>query len=325
MRTKSIILLLIALGFGLVASIGMSQLAGGDGAPEIPTAPVYVAIANVSQGQQLTEENVKLEQWPADRIPESAVSTPESIENMAARQPLFVGEPLMVDKLIDLDDSKGAADRVKPGYRIVSVKVTMESSVSGLILPGDHVDIMSVNRERGKAETILSNIEVFAIDSETKRMVDENGGTIQAKTVSVQVLPEQATKLTYHAGSGGSLRLALRSKEDNDLESDSGDSSIDPLLALRGNLPEQPVDDNSFVMQVVNGDGKVQKYTWDDAESGDLPNEVNDGSAPSFGGTGGLPPFQSGPAAGGEEGGGEEEGQESGESDGPRLDSVFSF
>lgn len=309
MRTKSIILLLIALGFGLVASIGMSQLAGGDGAPEVPTAPVYVVTTEISRTDSLTEENVELEQWPVDRIPEGAVSTPEALVDMVPIHPLFPGEPVLAAKIIDKDKSASAADKILPGHRVVSINVTMESSVSHLIFPGDHVDIMSVNRERGKAETILPNVEVFAVGSETNRIVDENGGSMQAKTVSVQVTPDQAQKLTFHAdSSSGKLRLALRSKDDDDLAEESSSSTIDPLLALQSKLPAQPANDNSFVMQVVGGDGKVQKYTWDDAESGDLPNEVNNGSSPSFGGGGSgardLPPFQSGGDDAGE--GGEE-------------------
>lgn len=328
MRTKSIILLLIALGFGLVASIGMSQLAGGGGDAEIPTAPVYVTTANVSQGQPLNEENVKLEQWPADRIPEGAISTPELLENKVPIQPLFPGEPILAIKVVDRDKQIGAADRIKPGHRVMSVKVAMDTAVSHLIRPGDHVDILAVNQKQGKAETILSNIEVFAINDVVKRVVDEDGGNLQAKTVSVQVTPDQATKLAYSADSGGGrLRLSLRSKDDDDEASGSlaVTADIDPYANLQSELPVQPTEDNSFRMQVVAGDGKIQNYTWDDAESEKLPNEVVNGTAPSFGGQGdgNLPPFQGASAGGsGDEGG---EALESGESDEPRLESVFTF
>lgn len=333
MRTKSIILLLIALGFGLVASIGMSQLAGG-GEAAVPTAPVYVTTASISQGEALTEENVKLEQWPADKIPEGAVSAPEALENMVAVQPLFAGQTLVPGMIIDRNNQISAADRIKPGHVVVSVKVAMDTAVSHLIQPGDHVDIMAVNRERGKAELVLSNIEVFAINDITKRIVDEENGSLQAKTVSVQVTSDQASKLAYSADSGGGkLRLALRSKDDDDKEADDSSSyassGVDPYLALQDELPSEPAVDNSFRMQIVSGEGKIQNYTWDDAQSEKLPNEVRDGTAPSFGGTGGggLPPFQGAPApgGGGEEADGGDGGSDSGASDGPRLDSVFSF
>lgn len=328
MRTKSIILLLIALGFGLVASIGMSQLAGNGDATAIPTAPIYVAITDVAIGEDLNDQNVKLEQWPADRIPEGGVNTPEGLEEMVPTQRMFAGEPILVGKLVNRNQQISAADRIKAGHRVVSVKVAMDTAVSHLILPGDHVDIMSVNRDRGKAETILANVEVFAINDQTKRLVDEEGGSLQAKTISVQVTPEQAAKLAYHAdGSGGGrLRLSLRSKDDDGEEMGSSagfgsDTDVDPLLALQNKLPVQAADDNSFKMQVVGGDGKVQEYTWDDANSDSLPNEVSSGSAPSFGGDGAaaLPPFGGGPAAP------EEGGDDADESDVPRLDSVMTF
>ena len=98
---------------------------------------------------------------------------------------------------MDRDKQRSASDRIKPGHQVVSVKVTMESSVSHLILPGDHVDILAVNQERGKAETVLSNIEVFAINDQTRRMVEEDGSSMQAKTVSLQVNPDQAKTLAF--------------------------------------------------------------------------------------------------------------------------------
>lgn len=289
MRTKSIILLLVALGFGLVASFGMSQLADSGSIEEVATSPVYVTLSNISMGERFNEENVKLEQWPADRVPEGAMSTPEQLENMVPTVPLFPGEPLIAAKCADADSFTAVSKRIKPGHRVMSVKVAMDTSVSGLIVPGDHVDIMAVDRKRGKAETVLSNIEVFAVNSEIKRRGLDEESAIQAKTISVQVLPEQAEVLTYYDSTGGNLRLSLRSEGDDEVVEST--DSFDPVLALRDQLPEQSAEDNSFKMQVVGGDGKVQEYTWDDSDSEELPNEVNDGSAPSFGGTGALPPF----------------------------------
>lgn len=289
MRTKSIILLLIALGFGLVASFGMSQLADNGAAEEVPTAPVYVTLANIRWGETLTEENIKLEQWPADRVPEGAISTLEELENMVPRVPLYPGEPLIAAKLVDRDSNTAAAQQIPKGFRVTSVKVSMDTSVSGLIRPGDHVDILAVDRERGRAETILSNIEVFAVDSEISRFRDEDGGVTQAKTISVLVAPDQAEVLAYSAAVGSSMRLSLRSEGDDEIVDSKKD--FDPLAALTAKLPEQSMVDNSFKMQVVGGDGKVQEYTWDDATSEKLPNEVNDGSAAAFGGTGPLPAF----------------------------------
>ncbi len=288
MRTKSIILLIVALGFGLIASIGMSQLASKGAAEAIPTVSIYVTTANITLGEEVTESNVALEKWPADRVPEGAISTPEALENMVPVQPLFAGEPLLVSKLVDKSRQVGAADRIKPGYVVVSVKVSMDTAVSHLIRPGDHVDIISASRQHGKSELVLSNIEVFAINDVTRRVVDDESGSMQAKTVSVQVTSEQAAKLAYSAdASGAKLRLALRSKQDDGLESDAGrygNSTFDMNQSMTDLPVEEVREDQSFHMEIVDADGKIQRYTWDDISSEKLPNEVADGSAPSFGG-----------------------------------------
>ena len=72
MRPKSMVLILIALGCGLIASIGISQVVdkgGKDEAPEVQLAPVYVAALDVPSHQKLNAQSVKLEEWPVDRNP----------------------------------------------------------------------------------------------------------------------------------------------------------------------------------------------------------------------------------------------------------------
>ena len=187
---------------------------------------IYVAVEDIAIREELTAQRVKLENWPVDRVPLGAVTSPEQLEGKAPRQPLFAGEPILLGKLNDLNAMETASTRIKPGHRVMSVKVSMDTAVSHLIQPGDHVDILAfIQGGRGtesKAETILENIEVFAINSQFTQSADiEENSSIQAKTVSLQVTPDQANNLVYFAEQGR-LRLTLRSPDEEGGQGEDG-------------------------------------------------------------------------------------------------------
>ena len=301
MRPKSMILILIALGCGLIASIGISQVVergSDDDAADVKTSPIYVAIADIDIAEELNAQRVKLEEWPVDRIPPGAVTTAEQLEGMAPNQRLFAGEPILLGKVMPIEQLTTAARRIKPGHRVISLKVTMETAVSHLIQPGDHVDILAfLHGGRGsipKAEVILSDVEVFALNDKIIRS-DEGGGTIAAKTVSVQVRPEDATKLVFF-GAQSTLSLTLRSPDDMADEKTVFDVSgqktsevttnIQSLLPQGMNLPGMISPGKE--MQILDGNGDARVFRFN-AEGG-LP-ELVSGGEPSVATASPVPPF----------------------------------
>jgi len=287
MRPKSMILILIALGCGLIASIGISQVVergGGEVVQEIETSPIYVAVSDVDIGDELNAQRIKLEEWPIDRIPPGAVTSTEQLENMAPRQRLFSGEPILIGKLASKDSLTSASTTIRQGHRVMSVKVSMDTAVSHLIEPGDHVDVLAFVRGRGntasKASTILSNIEVFAINNVTDRMPDESG-SLQAKTVSLQVTPQQAQKLMFFSEQGR-LRLTLRSPGD---EVDNTSEEVAPEevvpeenVAVRSTITVEDVPPG-FRMQILDGSGHAREFEF--GEEGELPIELTAKVAPN--------------------------------------------
>ena len=81
MRGKSLALLIVSLGCGLVASLGITQVLAkrGDSTPT-DTTPVYVATADIGIGSVASEENVKVEQWPKDKVPAGALVRMEDLD-----------------------------------------------------------------------------------------------------------------------------------------------------------------------------------------------------------------------------------------------------
>ena len=175
MKGKSLALLVLALGCGLVASLGITQVLAKRGDPSAPvdTTPVYVAKADIATGALVTAENVKLEQWPKDRVPAGAVIRPEDIDGRRTRQKIFAGEPIIEPKL--LARGQVPTDGMVPkGLRVVAITVSPEAIHSGLVLPGSRCDVQVFIRadpNMGVGETlcktILQDIRVFAVNDVT--------------------------------------------------------------------------------------------------------------------------------------------------------------
>src|SRR5262245_22138747 len=101
MRMKSLILIFIALGCGLVASIGISQVMNREGGGNLHVEQILVALADIDIGTKLDAQNVKLEDWPKAKIPESAVRRLEDVKDKFANARFFKGEPLHTHKISD--------------------------------------------------------------------------------------------------------------------------------------------------------------------------------------------------------------------------------
>lgn len=331
MRPKSMVLILIALGCGLIASIGISQVMESQkrsgNALDIPMQPIYVAVTDIPINQQLDAQMVQLEDWPKDRVPYGAITKLESIEGRVPRQPLYKGEPILEPKLIDPKRDQGVASaNIAPGYRAFSIRVDMESGASNLIQPGDHVDVLlhlpsGPGVPQTTARTILKDVTVFAVNDQISRTTDQGDTTLTAKTVTLQVKPEEVEKLML-AKNLGRLQLSLRRPtDDRQVEHTPGAtlSSLDPALdssspdfpfeALsKGGLPAPPdkglagflnkitqsgrpgsdsISSSSFPdrpdmkMAVITPEG-ISTYTWDSRDS--LPRELAlDPAAPGRG------------------------------------------
>ena len=83
MRAKSVALLVLALGCGLVASLGITQVLakrGGDPTVTAEMQGVVVAVKDIPLGSLLTPQTAKLEEWPKDRVPAGALTRLEDVD-----------------------------------------------------------------------------------------------------------------------------------------------------------------------------------------------------------------------------------------------------
>lgn len=224
MRGKSMILIVIALGCGLVASIGISQILDGrgSGGPKVETRKIYVAVKDVDISHVLDAETIKLEEWPIEKIPEGAVVSLDEVKGLMTNQRLFSGEPIRKEKLVDPMKKGGESARIPAGYRVQAIKVQPQDVVGNLIAPGDHVDVQVYLRKGGNipdtiTKTFLEDVRVFAVNQTTSRDQDEEGNKINAKTISLLLKPAQVEEMLL-ASRLGQISLSLRRPDDQTME-----------------------------------------------------------------------------------------------------------
>lgn len=229
MRPKSLLLLALALGCGLVASIGISQVMdkNGDTVVGYETESIYVAVVNINLNDPIDASMVALQDWPKDKVPEGAIKSLDELESRRPRTAIFQGEPILDAKLMAEGEVHDPIGHIPPGMRLKTISVDAEKSAAGLLSPGDRVDIqLFVNRdpragfEIARTKVILQNIRVYAVDQTVQRAADGGEGRTIAKTVSLLLTPDQANKVAL-AEQVGELNLIPRSPGDEALTDDT--------------------------------------------------------------------------------------------------------
>jgi len=122
---------------------------------------------------------------------------------------------------------EGLAAIVKKGMRAVSINASGAASVTGMVNPNDHVDVIGTFTfpdESGKRDqsalvtcTILQNVLVLATGKLTAKMAGrDSSGTPQGNysTVTLEVTPREAEMLAFAEQMRGRLSLSLRNRSD---------------------------------------------------------------------------------------------------------------
>lgn len=196
---------------------------------KMPTIDVLVAKAGVPVGARLNPEMVEWKGWPEDVIVEGLIrrdQRPEAIAELdgaVVRLPLFPGEPLRPEKIVD-SSARVMSSLLPAGKRAIATEISVATSAGGFILPNDRVDVIMVRRNSGSegfiTETILSNIRILAIDQRIEENAD-GSRTAVGTTATLELDPEQAKIITVAQQMADRLTLSLRSVADAQ-EADNG-------------------------------------------------------------------------------------------------------
>jgi pilus assembly protein CpaB len=177
---------------------------------------IAVAQRDLAFGDPLTEDNVKLVNWPAQSVPAGSYTVVSRLlaGNNVAIRPIAAGEPILTSRISE----RAVLSANLPGdTRAVTVAVSAVSGVAGFVTPGDVVDVLLTRQIPGDGASgddqmtsvVLENVQVLAVD---RRASEKSTDPQVGKTATLQVDQRDAQKLVL-ASKIGSLTLTLRNVE----------------------------------------------------------------------------------------------------------------
>jgi pilus assembly protein CpaB len=230
MDLRRIIVLLIALvAAGGTAMYARSWIEGQQIVQPVAAPPteeiheVLVADDDLPAGTFIKPQHLRWQRWPTDDVPASyvlnGVRSDEEMIGAVVRKRIAAGEPITDGAVVKPGDRGFLAAVLEPGMRAVSVPINATSSHSGLIFPGDRVDMILTqsligsegeNSVRRVSETVLSDIRIIAMGADTSDDPEEGEANERAKTATFEVTPAEAEKIALLTELG-KLSLSLRS------------------------------------------------------------------------------------------------------------------
>jgi pilus assembly protein CpaB len=244
MRTKPLVTTLFVGSLVVVAVAGTHMLAQkGVGGPK---AYVLATTMSLSQGTLLRDQDVTwqgvAETTPGEivRPTAAALEANPALENTVRasvygavlRHELAAGEPIQQAAIAKPGDRDFLQVVLTPGERAIAIPVATGGASTGLLTPGDRVDVILTQNFKGDndarapltrrsvSETVVENLRVLAIDEADKvttpgrptLAVNPAAGNF-GRTVTLEVSAEQAEEINV-ATELGKLSLTLRSATD---------------------------------------------------------------------------------------------------------------
>ncbi len=246
-NTRTWVILSVAILSGLLAVL----LAGRwlDRQSHSDITQVVVARTEISLGQRLAPEMLKLVDWPQNSLPPGAHVSTEKLDGRVLKAGLQRGEPVLEAKLAPQGTQGGLSAVISEGKRAITVRVNDVIGVAGFALPGNYVDIIvntqkdgeRVNHDQNISKIVLEKILVLAVAQEVSR--DETRPRV-VNAVTLEVTPEEAEKIDL-ARSVGSLSLVLRNQVDPNPIRTAGITKNDLLSIQNGSIKNDSVVANT--------------------------------------------------------------------------------
>ncbi|WP_456624267.1 Flp pilus assembly protein CpaB [Bradyrhizobium sp. P5_C12] len=239
--------------------------------PAPPTVGYFVAAHPLPRGTLARDEDFEVRSSPPGSVPTEAIrDTPDAkigLRGSLVRNFLDTGSPVTSKDILRPRERGFLASVLEPDTRAISINVDAASGVSGLIWPGDYVDVVLTQESTTVAEkpnpdyqhgtlseTVAHNVRIVAVDQEIVQGGSASNATAGkvARTVSLQLAPEQVKKVTV-AAQLGKLSLAVRSAVDRQ---DMGDTAATVVVYARNSGTKYSVrrDEAGNMRTLLSGD-----------------------------------------------------------------------
>ena len=179
------------------------------------TVKVIVASMELKRGDKIGSDNVAVREIPVDYAHSSAIG-PEAFDRVDGQPVAYPVKPgeMILWGLMENKRQPAFSARVEVGHRAMTVAVDEINSISGLLEPGDMIDLLVSVDKKGRKLTrpLLQAVQVMATG---QRVVDSprEGERRQYSTVTIDITPGQAQQIIL-ARDAGKVTALLRNPED---------------------------------------------------------------------------------------------------------------
>jgi pilus assembly protein CpaB len=215
-RTTLLIAVLLAIGTGWLTLNYVSGIQRSNEAAGVPRQ-VLIATQDIPARVTVTPAMLRTDMRPSTALQPDALTDPSRAVGSLALVTIPAGSQVTASQISAHADS-ALPVRLQSGMRAVSIQIDKVKGVSGLVQPGDRVDVIAIpprnNNGLPKAETILRGLRVLAIGTALEYpSATPSPDEQQSTTVTLEVNPKQADLLAW-ADVDATLRLALRSPKE---------------------------------------------------------------------------------------------------------------
>jgi len=209
---------LIPLAMAVLAAWGVDQYLvtqkeAIEARSKMPEVVRVVAAQNLSQGTVIALEHLATRTIPKDWAGTDTYGVDQAfeLEGMVLQKNIVSGQPFSVG-LVSVPTTVALTSRLKPGRRALTIPVDYINAMSGLLKPGDSIDLFVTFEHEGKRVTslLVSAVQVLATDqklSKSSAYQDEKDKSFSSVTLDVS--PHEAVKLVS-ARQDGILTAVLR-------------------------------------------------------------------------------------------------------------------
>lgn len=263
---KTWLVLGAALGIGLLAAFAAQsylarRMAEIEARSRGQTVGVVVAKRELRAGERISEDTVAVRAVPVDFAHSQAIR-PESFTQVAGRPITHALKPgeMVLWSLLEGQKPPTFSTRIAEGRRAITVPVDEINSISGLLEPGDLVDLLLTLERNGKKHSFVMQQKLRVLATGQRAGDDPRSGERrQYSTVTLDTTPEQAHSIV-RAREAGKLTALLRNPQDavelaehplaaRLLKDLSGEASQVPVLygGRSGGLPPEGLHLGTFV------------------------------------------------------------------------------
>ena len=219
-KRTTIILLAIALGAGIIAALSTQQYIQEkveelEAKSKVTTVQRIVAAYDLPQGTKIEAAHIAVREYPQDLVMSDSL-TPEQfiqIEGQVLTATLKKGDPLLWLHITN-PTQQPFSEKINVGRRAVTMPVDSINSVSGMLVPGDLIDlyVSFEYRQRQITAPLLQGVLVMATGKQSRQ--SDTGEENIYSTVTLDTAPEEAAKLVA-ARQSGHITALLRNPHDS--------------------------------------------------------------------------------------------------------------